>query len=98
MDDLRKEKKSMSPGQRTMVPGHRPLPGLGGANRLTPKPGMFGTAAGSQRFPGSALTPGGPRPAVQRSHSPAAAQMAVSPAVALRPPLNSPVASTEAGC
>ena len=93
MDDLRKEKKSMSPGQRTMVPGHRPLPGLGGANRLTPKAGMFGTAAGTQRSPASAFTPGGPRqPTAHRFQSPMAtqvAQTAVSSTVTLRPPLSS---------
>ena len=98
MDDLRKEKKSMSPGQRTMVPGHRPLPGLGGAHRLTPKAGMLSGAAGAQRSPGSAMTPGGPRlSAANRALSPASAQsgqpVGSSGAALLRSPLSSMNAS-----
>ena len=94
MDDLRKEKKSMSPGQRTMVPGHRPLPGLGGAHRLTPKAGMLSGTAGAQRSPGSAMTPGGVRlSAANRALSPASAQsgqpVASSGGTLLRPPVGS---------
>ncbi len=89
MDDLRKEKKSMSPGQRTMVPGHRPLPGLGGANRMTAKSGVFG--AGGQRSPGAALSGAGIRaPAGPRGQTPGAAGIHAQTAslAASRPPLN----------
>ena len=94
MDDLRKEKKSMSPGQKTMVPGHRPLPGLGGAHRLTPKAGMLSGPAGTQRSPGSAMTAGGLRlSAANRAVSPASAQsgqpIGSSGGALLRPPLSS---------
>ena len=93
MDDLRKEKKSMSPGQKTMVPGHRPLPGLGGAHRLTPKAGMLSGPAGTQRSPGSAMTAGGVRlSAANRALSPASAQSGQpigSSGGALQPPLSS---------
>ena len=93
MDDLRKEKKSMSPGQRTMVPGHRPLPGLGGAHRMTPKAGMISGAAGAQRSPGSAMTAGGLRlSAANRALSPASAQsgqLVGSSGTLLRSPLSS---------
>ena len=98
MDDLRKEKKSMSPGQKTMVPGHRPLPGLGGAHRLTPKAGMLSGPAGTQRSPGSAMAAGGLRlSAANRALSPASAQsgqpIGSSGGTLLRPPLSSMNAS-----
>lgn len=56
----------MSPGQRNMVPGHRPLPGLGGAHRMAPKAGMFGGPGGGQRSPAAAQGLMGP--AVLKTH------------------------------
>lgn len=92
MDDLRKERKSMTPGQKTMVPGHRPLPGLGGAHRSTPKTGMFGGSPGMHRSPGSALTPGGQRLPVATQGGPQ-----TTPSTPLhRPPASSTISSSTA--
>ncbi len=83
MDDLRREKKALSPGQRNMVPGRRPLPALGGSparnvaqGQRSPGPGV----SSGQKSPVYGSGQGQRSPGMGRAQSPAAASHGVRPA------------------
>ncbi len=80
MDDLRREKKSLSPGQRNMVPGRRPLPALGGSPARNLGQGQRSPGPGVPSGQKSPVSGQGQRsPGMGRAHSPAAAPTAVRP-------------------